>query len=273
MGCEDGKVRLIDTATHQPVGPPHAMLHMVHRVGFTADGRTLVAVDEFGESRTWPVPEPIAETNLENLRLRIEARTAIRMEAGQSLADLDDSALRERLEQLGRLDPAAVQPDTDPSWHEPMIREAEQNGSAFAAIWHLDRLIAARPGDWLLHARRARAQSALDEFEKAAADYQQAERLSSREQILDFQSRCVVDCTRAERWAEALWYLDRLIADRPDEWSLHASTARRFTAGSAARPIARPSLTACPRWAPMRDWSSSGPRSWAARVAGKKPRR
>ena len=63
-----------------------------------------------------------------------------------------------------------------------MIREAEQNGNAFAAIWHLDRLIAARPDDWFLYARRARAWSLSDKFDKAAADYQQAERLGSREQ-------------------------------------------------------------------------------------------
>jgi hypothetical protein len=43
------------------------------------------------------------------------------------------------------------------AWNEPMIREAEQNGNAFAAVWHVDRLIAARPDDWLLYARSARA--------------------------------------------------------------------------------------------------------------------
>ncbi len=127
--------------------------------------------------------------------------------------------------QLGRLDPAAVQLDDGPAWHEPMIREAEQNGNAFAAIWHLDRLIAARPDDWLLYARRARAWSLSDKFDKAAADYQQAERLSSREQVLDFQAHCASECTTAERWVEALWYLDRLIAARPDDGTLHEERA------------------------------------------------
>jgi hypothetical protein len=28
-----------------------------------------------------------------------------------------------------------------------MIREAEQNGNAYAALWHLDRVISARPND------------------------------------------------------------------------------------------------------------------------------
>ena len=38
-----------------------------------------------------------------------------------------------------------------------MIREAEQNGNAFVAIWHLDRLIAARPDDgFLFHAAAPR---------------------------------------------------------------------------------------------------------------------
>ena len=106
-----------------------------------------------------------------------------------------------------------------------MIREAEQTGNAFAALWHLDRLIAARPDDWFLYARRARAWSSSDKFDKAAADYQAGRAAELAEQVLDFQTHCVIDCTKAERWAEALWYLDRLIAARPDDGSLHEDRA------------------------------------------------
>jgi hypothetical protein len=35
----------------------------------------------------------------------------------------------------------------------------------------------------------------------------------------------VLDCTKAERWAAALWYLDRLIAARPKDWSLYLDRA------------------------------------------------
>ena len=129
------------------------------------------AIDEFGESRTWPVPEPLQDSSLDDLTLRIEARTGLRMETGLTISRLDGPAWRERLEQLGRLDPTAAPLDDGPAWHEPMLREAEQNGNAFAAIWHLDRLIAARPDDWLLYARRARAWSSADKFDKAASDY------------------------------------------------------------------------------------------------------
>ena len=31
----------------------------------------------------------------------------------------------------------------------------------------------------------------------------------------------MIDCTGAEAWAEVLWCLDRLIAGRPDDGSLH----------------------------------------------------
>src|SRR5262249_19177450 len=67
--------------------------------------------------------------------------------------------------------------------------------------------------------------SLSDQFDKVANDFQNAERLSSREQVLDFQTHCVLDCTKAERWAAALWYLDRLIAARPKDWSLHLDRA------------------------------------------------
>ncbi len=154
-GFEDGTVRLFDLVTSRPVGPPQSMRHGVHQVTFTTGGRTVVGVDEFGESRSWPVKEPLGDDIINDLTLRIEAQTGLRVETGLAISRLGAAAWRERLEQLGRLDSAAVRADDDPAWHEPMIREAEQNGNDFAAIWHLDRLIKARPDDWFLYARRA----------------------------------------------------------------------------------------------------------------------
>jgi WD40 repeat protein/tetratricopeptide (TPR) repeat protein len=225
VGCEDGTVRLCDLAMGQAVGPPRSMRHAVYHVALTADGRSIAAIDELGEFRTWPIPAPLEDLRMDDLALRVEARTGLRMETGLSILHLGAAAWRERLDQLGQFDPAAVRPENDPSWHEPMIREAEQNASAFAAIWHLDRLIAARPGDWYLYARRARAAAALNDFKKVAADYQEAHRLGPRDQVLDFEAHCVIDCTKVERWTEALWHLDRLIAARPGDWTLHEDRA------------------------------------------------
>ena len=224
-GFQDGSVRLCDPATSQPIGPPRFMEHAINKVAFTPDGNSVAGIDIAGNSRVWAVPRRLSDESLDDLRLRIEARTGLHMQSDRTIARLDSPAWRERLLEFGRLDPAAVQPDTDPAWHEPMVREAEQNGNAFAAIWHLDRLIATHPEDWFLYARRARVWSLSDQFDKAAADYELAEKLSSRDQVLDFQAHYVLDCTRARRWAEALWYLDRLIVARPEDASLHEDRA------------------------------------------------
>jgi serine/threonine protein kinase/WD40 repeat protein/Flp pilus assembly protein TadD len=224
-GFQDGSIRLCDPATSQPIGPPRFMERAINKVTFTPDGNSVAGIDIAGNTRTWPVPRPVSGENLDDLKLRIEARAGLQMETGRTIARLDISAWRERLGQLGQLDPADVQPDVGSAWHEPMAREAEQNGNAFAAVWHLDRLIAARPDDWFLYARRARACSSTGAFDKAAADYWDAERLGTREDALDFQVHCVLDCARAGRSTEALWYLDRLIAARPDDGSLHEDRA------------------------------------------------
>src|SRR5262249_38409246 len=76
-GFADGTVWLGDPAMSQPVGPPRSMTHGVHRVAFTPDGRTVAAIDDFGESRTWPVPEPLTDESIDDLTLRIEARTGL----------------------------------------------------------------------------------------------------------------------------------------------------------------------------------------------------
>jgi eukaryotic-like serine/threonine-protein kinase len=225
VGFQDGSVRLCDPATSQPIGPPRFMGHALNKVAFSRDGNSVYGIDTSGNSRTWSVPRPLSDEGFDELKLRIEARTGLQMESDRTTSRLDTLAWRDRLEQLGRLDAHALSLDVDPAWHEPMAREAEQNGNAFAALWHLDRLIAAHPDDWSLYARRARAWSTSDRFDKAVADYQQAERLGSRNLVLDLQAHFVLDCTRAGRWAEALWHLDRLIAARPEDSSLHEDRA------------------------------------------------
>ncbi len=117
-----------------------------------------------------------------------------------------------------------MRPDDDPSWHEPMAREAEQNGSDFAAAWHLDRLIAARPGDWFLRTPRPGPTGARP-FRpgRGRLPERRAAQLTRPGPRLPGALRDRLQ--EEERWAEALWYLDRLITARPDDWSLRADRA------------------------------------------------
>jgi WD40 repeat protein/Flp pilus assembly protein TadD len=225
VGFQDGSVRLCDSTTAQAIGPPRFLEHPVDKVAFTPDGTSVAGIDALGNSRIWPIPRPLPDDSLDDLRLRIEARTGLHMEDDRSIGRLPTADWRERLERISRLDPSALKFDVDPAWHEPMIREAFQNDHPSAAIWHLDRLLAVRPNDWSLYARRASAWALSQAYDQAHADYAEAERLSSREQVLNFQSHCVLECINAGRWAEALWYLDRQIAARPGDASLHQDRA------------------------------------------------
>ena len=106
-----------------------------------------------------------------------------------------------------------------------MVREAEQNGNAFAAIWHLDRLIAARPDDWFLYAPRPRAVPVWTSSTRPRPTTRRPSGWARGNKSSTFRLTASLDCTKAERWAEALWYLDRLIAARPDDWTLHEDRA------------------------------------------------
>jgi WD40 repeat protein len=115
VGFHDGSVRLCDPATSQPIGPPRFMEHPLNKVAFTSDGNSVADIDTVGNSRTWPVPKPLSDASLDDLKLRIEARTGLQMETDRMIARLDISSWRERLGELERLDPAAVQPNVDPA--------------------------------------------------------------------------------------------------------------------------------------------------------------
>ncbi len=218
-GFEDGSVRLIDPLGAKPIGPPRSLPNSIADVAFLADGQRFVAVDEVGESRSWAVAPELGAADLANLTLQIEARTGYRLANGPSVVPLDAREWRERLDQSRN---SATSPELadDPSWHEPMARDAESRGNTVAALWHLDRLIAARPGEWTLLARRARVQSAANAYAAAEGDYEQAARLAPPAAVADWQAQCVVGAVEAGRLEEALWYLDRLVTARPSDWAL-----------------------------------------------------
>jgi hypothetical protein len=88
------------------------------------------------------------------------------------------------------------------TWHARCASGAETEGNGFAARWHLDRLALSRPGDWTIHARRARAFVQDGEFELAAAEFAT---ISSAEAA-----------RAAGRTDLALWYFDRILTDHPD---------------------------------------------------------
>ena len=111
-----------------------------------------------GTVRRWPVPAPFAEPDLDRLADRVTLMTGQRMDDNQGLDSVpadDWRSLRERL--VGDGSTALVPPRPDADWHDAVAADAEQDGDAHGAEWHLDRLAALRPNDWTVPARRGRA--------------------------------------------------------------------------------------------------------------------
>jgi hypothetical protein len=103
------------------------------------------------------------------------------------------------------------------AYHDARARDAEQEGATFTALWHLDRLVALRPEDWLLYARRGRAWSAAGHLDRAEAEYQRAARHVCAAVLRDWYRHRVADCAAAGQEAAARWYQNRLLAAEPKE--------------------------------------------------------
>src|SRR5579864_1799932 len=110
------------------------------------------------------------------------------LEPGQSLISLDRETWRGRLQEVvDRSSPAQLVRDEAEAlrWHEARARTAEDSGMTFAALWHLDRLLAARPDEGTLLVRRAMVQAAAGRLEEAEQDLDHALKLGPLDACVD----------------------------------------------------------------------------------------
>ncbi len=222
-GSKDGTARLWDVATSRPVGPPMILRGAVRGVTFRPDGRLAVALDEFGDIRAWKVPEPCPD-GVNRLEQKWQARSGLEINSYQEVVRLATETWRARQRSLGE-DPAASPAVGASEWHDAPSRDAEGLGDDFGADWHLERLIAARPGDGLLHARCARLLARHGQYGQAGDEVSEALRLGPRGRVLDWLTQCAADDQAAGRLDDALRLLDRLVQERPDDWTLYAARA------------------------------------------------
>jgi serine/threonine protein kinase/WD40 repeat protein/tetratricopeptide (TPR) repeat protein len=232
---EGGTARLWDVATRKPVGPPAVLIGPIRAVSFTPDGKTCLCVAADGTIRRWPVPAPLAEPDLGRLADRVALMTGQRMDDNQGLDSVPADewrALRARL--VGDGSTALVPPPPDADWHDAAAADAEQDGDAYGAEWHLDRLAALRPSDWTIPARRGRVLATAGRNAEAAAAYDTAARLvRSPRDLADWLRAAAVDDEAGKRYDRALWNLDRALRLTPDDWTLYA--ARALVAHQAGR--------------------------------------
>ncbi len=233
-GCADGSIHVWDVATARPIGPSLMLRGASLGVAFSPDGRTVLAVDDHGNVRAWPMPELPTEP-VERLIQRIQVRTGLSLDISQEVAVLDVEDWQRRRAELDDSSNISAPAADGLAWHEACARDAEALGNSFAAQWHLDRLIAARSGDAFLHARRARILLLAGSAERADADLTRALELGPRDSILDGFMQQAEDFRADGRPHDALRLLDRVIANRPGDWLTYALRAEAFAAlGRAA---------------------------------------
>jgi serine/threonine protein kinase/WD40 repeat protein/tetratricopeptide (TPR) repeat protein len=232
---ETGSAQLWDVATRKPVGPPAVLLGPILAVTFTPDGKTCLCVAADGTVRRWPVPTRFAEPDLDRLADRVALMTGQRMDDNQGLDSVPADkwrALRAKL--VGEGSTALVPPRSDADWHDVAAADAEQDGDAFGAEWHLGRLAPLRPKDWTIPARRGRVLAAAGLRKEAAAAYDQAGRLCpSRRDLADWLRAAAADDEATRRYDQGLWNLERAVQLTPNDWTLYA--ARALLAHQAGR--------------------------------------
>jgi serine/threonine protein kinase/WD40 repeat protein/Flp pilus assembly protein TadD len=224
---ESGSAQLWDVATREPVGPPAVLVGPILAVAFTPDGKTCLCMAADGTVRRWPVPAPIAEPDLARLADRVALMTGQRMDDNQGLDTVPADewrALRARL--VGDGSTALVPPRLDADWHDTAAADAEQDGDAFGAEWHLDRLAAWRPSDWTIPARLGRVLAAAGRRDEAVAAYDNAARLArSPRDLADWLRAAATDDEAARRYEQGLWNLDRAVNLAPEDWAPYAARA------------------------------------------------
>ena len=184
-GCVDGSVRIWDVATARPIGPPRMLRGPALGVEFGRDGRSLLAVDDHGNVRTWTLREPPAGP-LERLIGRVQARTGVELDAAREVAVIGPEEWRRRRGETGEPS-ASSNPAADVEWHDDCARDAEAIGDGSGARWHLDRADRgpARQDECRI-TRRARTWLWDEDVRSADSDLDRATALGSRDRVLDW---------------------------------------------------------------------------------------
>jgi len=264
-GYVDGSVRLWDQATQKAIGPPVLQSQPIVAVAFTPDGRSFLTTSSDSRTRRWPVPVPTDEA-LDRLALILQVRTGLKMGEGQTVVLLDPGQWEQCRRELAG---AAHQPEapargmssragasgwcaapvSDPHFHDCRARDAEQDGDAFGAMWHLNRLIAVQeedaspkrqreelspalalrtgvplPEQWFVYARRSWVNVNAGRGDQG--DFARVIAHSSRSQLVNWCRSCCVDYQAGGGWDWVLWYFQRMIETTPDDWRLYADRAQ-----------------------------------------------
>jgi WD40 repeat protein/serine/threonine protein kinase/tetratricopeptide (TPR) repeat protein len=174
---DDQTLRVWDWRTGKPVTPALATGGVGKCVAVTPDGNFAVVGGLLNALPVFYLGDlsARAELDLDDLCTWGEVLSGQRVE-GSGVTNLPADhwlqrwrGFRQRHPSHGRLDPGETL-----AWSRGEAATCEKDKQWSAAIWHLDRLLAAQPDQEHLHRRRGQAYAELGQWDQAAADFAKA---------------------------------------------------------------------------------------------------
>jgi predicted Zn-dependent protease len=197
-------------------------------VAFAPDGCTILTGSTDGAAR-FGVVRRLPAISRDQLTLALKTFTGMELDEYRALRVMDEktyAACRKALD--ASLFHSLCEANDTQSWHDSWAGEAEPVGNTLAALWHLDRLIAADSKNWWYHARRARVYTAAGLQAKADADDARAVALGPWDEVLAWYQNRIADMIASDHWPQAFGYAKRLVAARPQDPKVQLLHARIY---------------------------------------------
>jgi WD40 repeat protein/tetratricopeptide (TPR) repeat protein len=186
-----GAARVWEAASGLPVTPPLLSGKQVKWTAFTPDSRRVLTANA-STVRVWDLsPDP---RSVDDLVCLAQVLSGHRMSDSGTISSLNANALQKEWQTLRSKVPEEIRPNFPDmrAWHQQEIEDAlsftqrtyygwnegvyafDDRPEWFAAIFHLDTLIAAEPNSVALLLQRAALHSRLGQWDRAADDYAKA---------------------------------------------------------------------------------------------------
>jgi WD40 repeat protein len=210
---QDQTARVWDAQSGQPITPPLEHDPYVYEGTLSANGRLLVTASEGGTARLWNLSS--GERPTKDWSLLAELVTGQRLDSGGGMVGLEPSGLANTFQTLLAKYPNdfVISAQHQLDWHARQAAVSELAREWYAALFHLNWLIDARPNTDDLHLRRALVFVELNDLDKASPDLNKADHFRAHD--------------------SSLWLrIGQAYAER-DNWELAALSFRRALEGEA----------------------------------------
>jgi tetratricopeptide (TPR) repeat protein len=232
---DDKTAQLWNATTGQPIGRPLRHLGPVNSVVFTPDGTILITGSDDRRIRFWQVPAALPG-KVEQIKAWAELTSGMILSPEGATSELESSDLNARLAKLtgGEQKPLALANPFAAATSQGLtnhIREALGCMDAEdwqAALWQLDHEIGRQPEAWLAYVWRSKVRVQLGRLDQASADLAKAFEVGPPDPTLSWYRSFVAESVEKQHWQNVFWYLDRLIAARPQESALYLARADAY---------------------------------------------